>query len=139
MIKIVRIAGESFDLETQQEMPKALILSNGERELSLYVDDDVAKEIIEMMKETAKPAQMRQAGYAVPPGPQRLGNVEAPCRPLPTAKPQTDFEPGNPDPIVSVPPMATIEVGGAALEPGDNAEIEPGEEYNDPATGAASL
>jgi hypothetical protein len=49
MIKVVRIAGESFDLETRQGTPKSLVLSNGTRELSIPVGDKVALEVLAMM------------------------------------------------------------------------------------------
>ena len=127
MIKVVRIAGESFDLESRKEMPKSLILSNGKREFSLYVDDVTAAVVLEMMRDSdVQPA---------PASPQ-VPSPERPVMAKPVKKPAAPVR--TFEKPVAAPPMAEVEVGGSAADD-DNSGFEPGEEYNDPATGAASL
>jgi len=130
MIKVTRIAGESFDLETKQELPKALILSNGKREYTIYIDDETAKAVVELMMESPAVSEEVKKGN----GKRSSTNTRPPApRPQvsePVVIPVT--EPAGP------PPMATV---GDEPEPemDDNSGFEPGEEYNDPATGAESL
>ena len=58
MIKLVSIVGESYDLETGNELPKSIVLTNGIRQLSIPVSDEVIKDILmmemELKKETKK-------------------------------------------------------------------------------------
>lgn len=123
MIKVTRIAGESFDLETKQEMPKALILSNGKREYAIYVDDETAKAVVELMMESLPARAVPKNG-----GSSSTNTRPTPERPvIPVAEPE-----------LAAPEMATV--GDAPeTEPDDNIGMEPGEEYNDPTTGAESL
>lgn len=53
MIKVVRISGESFDLESGKEIPKALVLSNGIREILIPVDEEIIVQVIQMTTETS--------------------------------------------------------------------------------------
>lgn len=48
MIRVVRIVGEAFDIETGQETSKAIVLSNGKDELHVPVRDDVINAILHM-------------------------------------------------------------------------------------------
>lgn len=127
MIKVTRIAGESFDLETKEELPKALILFNGKREYPIYVDDETARAVVEMMMESV-PAR------AVPKNGGSSSTNTGPLAGIPEElkKRLDSLEPKGP------PPMATV---GDAPEPemDDNSGVDPGEEYNDTATGAESL
>lgn len=128
MIRVVRIAGESFDLETKREMPKALILSNGMREYALYVDDDTATAVLGMMLDGPKQNVSMSTKVPEP-------TIERPVIPTkPKPVPITTFEKPSRSPSMA-------EVGGAAEEEyeDENLGVEPGEEYNDPATGAESL
>jgi len=111
MIRVTRIAGESYDLESGRSLPKALVLSNGVRELQVFVDDEVAVQVLQLME-----------------------LVEA--APVQAAKPQPKIQPKAKAP--AEPVMATI----GDEEDNSNVELdgsEPGEEYSDSATGAASL
>jgi hypothetical protein len=131
MIKVVRIAGESFDLENQHEMPKALILSNGAEEFSVYVDDETAAAVLKLMLAGAHP----NVSMSTKPAPER---PVAPTKAVRPAQVRT-FEPVHTHENVGEPPPM-VEVGGSAAEvEEDTSELEPGEEYNDPATGAESL
>jgi hypothetical protein len=49
MITVKRITGESYDLETGEEIPKTLVLSNGSQEVSIAVDDETAVEVVKLM------------------------------------------------------------------------------------------
>jgi len=118
MIRVVRIAGEIFDLETKKSTPKALVLSNGIRELSIHIEDDTAVAVIALMKEAELLSRMRET---------KAPDVEV--------NPETGFE------------LAPLPAEGAFLEGEENTseknpDIEqdgPGAEYNDPLTGAGSL
>ena len=132
MIKVVRIAGESFDLENQREMPKALILSNGEREYSLYVSDEDAKAVLEMMLELTPMVKLEKA-------PQEAASPKRQAAPARKPAPKK-VEPAPVHTFEKPTPPQMAEVGGAAEEEEDeNSGFEPGEEYNDPATGAESV
>ena len=49
MIVVKRITGESYDLETGEEIPKTLVLSNGIREMAVAIDDETAVEVVKLM------------------------------------------------------------------------------------------
>jgi hypothetical protein len=51
VIKLVSIVGESYNLETGQETKKALVLSNGIRQLTVEVGDEVIRDLIMMQLE----------------------------------------------------------------------------------------
>ncbi len=120
MIRIVRLAGESYDLETGTQLPKALILSNGVREFALHVDDDTAMAVVHMMAEGQQALDEAVAEAKVP-GNGSGEPIEEPPR-------LREVEP---------PTMASVVDDEAEEE--DSLEREPGEEYNDPATGVGSL
>ena len=48
MLRVVRITGESFDLESGGQLPKTVVISNGITELAIPVDDDTAMEILRL-------------------------------------------------------------------------------------------
>jgi len=125
MIKVIRIAGESFDFETMKETPKALILSNGKSEFTLYVDDATATAVLKMMLNEDAPA------------PSKSNGSPANARATPVAVPQAPQSPVAESP--KAPPMATVGEEEVPEDEHDNSGFEPGEEYNDPATGAESL
>jgi hypothetical protein len=126
VIKVVRIAGESYDLETGSELSKAIVLSNGAREISIHVDDNIIGEIVQMMTEAQ--------GGTLPMGPSK------PQVPQPTGG-NGGLEPPDvksPSPPL-VKPKVKLEAELAAAEAAvSGEEFEPGEEYDDPGTGAAS-
>lgn len=129
MIKVTRIAGESFDFETRQELPKAIILSNGKREYTLYVGDEVAKDVLELMLEVITP----------PPSPKKEPSpAKASSKPKASAKAPAKTQ--SKAPPAEEPSQFMAAVGETfAQETDDNNSREPGEEYNDPATGVESL
>jgi hypothetical protein len=122
MIKVIRIAGESFDFETKKETPKALILSNGKTEFSLYVDDAVAEALVMMMLEAD----------AVPVVPAKP-NGSAAKHATPTPAPKAPVSRPKPEQQMAVVSHDEIDLSD------DNSGFEPGEAYNDPSTGAESL
>ncbi len=138
MIRVIRIAGESFDLESGKEMSKAIVLSNGHRELSVYVDDDIIQGLLQMSAEAVSEApQIPQH----PGWPKSLpsDNGTGAEQPLSTVMDQggladalatqgteLDFET---DPVFEATPSF------GPKEP----EFEAGEEYDDPSTGTPSL
>lgn len=128
MIRVVRIAGESFDLETKKELPKSLVLSNGTRELSVYVDDDTAAEVLKMMLEGTRPDTSTSTRPALKraPEPVPIHTFEKPTQAR-SPVPVCSNENGRPTPSV------------VAEGEEENGGLEPGEEYDDPATGAGSL
>jgi len=125
MIRVVRLTGESYDLESGLELPKALVLSNGIREFSLHVDDSTAMAVVQMMAEDHnRPVEATPVGTP----------VETPVETL------AEKAPGNGSP----PRLQEVWEGSPYDDtPVDEApreeELEPGEEYNDPATGVGSL
>lgn len=140
MIRVVRIAGESYDLETGSEFPKALILSNGIREFALHVDDETIKAVVEMMAEGQMARNQKTVAKAKQvkvPGNGSTG----PAVPQETpAQEQADvvvYEDQAAQRFVDELREATGEI--PADEPEDDTGYEPGEEYNDPATGVESL
>jgi len=124
MIKVIRIAGESFDFETKKETPKALILSNGKTEFSLYVGDDVAAAVVRMMLESEPEgtAPSKSNGSAVVRSPTPVPQPKAAVASMSAKTPQM---------------ASVVDEELASME--DNLGGDPGEEYNDPATGAESL
>lgn len=133
MITVTRIAGESYNLQTGEMLPKALVLSNGAKEYFLYVDEETAAAVLQLLVEDTSSVEH------LPPSRFREESVE------PSEQPKK--EPPNKEPLrknldleapaAQPPPMAVVE--GAPEQEEEEYEREPGEEYNDPATGAASL
>lgn len=143
MIRVIRIAGESFDLVSGEQLPKALILSNGVREYPLYVDDETAHFVLQMMVEPSS------AGDSV--GTDRADRDSPAHAPLESPLFKTDeegrtvvpegrhgyavLEDSEPEPVASV-----VDLPEELEEPVlDDEDYEPGEEYSDPATGVGSL
>ena len=111
MIVVRRIAGESFDLVTGEEIPKSLVLTNGHSEVSIPVDDASVARVIELM--------------ATSPSPESGGEpVSAPHLPLADSS-QLPLTAGATNPVLQVAP-----------EPADDRT--PGE-YDDPESGVASI
>jgi len=132
MIRVVRIAGESYDLESGEELPKALVLSNGVREFSLHVDDMTAQAVVEMMAESQ--ALRNQNTIS------KTSTVKVPSNGGTPA--QTVSSPPTPEPALQK--LGSIIVDDLpedvpADEPEDEEVYEPGEEYSDPTTGVSSL
>lgn len=128
MIRVTKVLGESFDLETKEETPKALILSNGIREFQLYIDDATAMAIIAMIQEEKERLSAPLEEEPVP--------VKKAKRKLPPEFPPEFSKPKLEDAPVEVRVATVEEMPEEAYESEDR---EPGEEYNDFLTGAGSL
>jgi hypothetical protein len=139
MIRVVRLAGESLDLETGTELPKSLVLSNGLREVSIIISDDIAREVVRMQVELKKYVSEHIDNPGVDPDGQPQENVPKSTSPtnIEEAKQQiqrriqqvTRAQPADP------PPLAEVEDS-----PGDDeGDDGPGSEYEDQNTGTASL
>jgi hypothetical protein len=128
MIRITRVVGESFDLETKTETPKALVLSNGIREFHLYVDDDTALSIIAMIQETgeasSKPALVTAFSFT----PDKPGYYVAGRSPLLDQSAKS-----------ALPALASVEELPEVAQGAEGGDQGPGDEYNDVLTGAGSL
>ena len=48
MIYLSRIVGESLDLQTGQELPPSIVLSNGDQDITLYVGEQEMRQIVAM-------------------------------------------------------------------------------------------
>jgi hypothetical protein len=134
MIRVVRLAGESYDLETGDQLPKALILSNGVREFSLHVDDETARAVVEMM---AEGQGVRNQSVV-----EKARTVKVPGNGAPPAEPQVPRQTFSPEAGVETPVPQPAMASVVDTPEDDDFEVEghePGEEYNDPATGVSSL
>jgi hypothetical protein len=117
MIKISRIAGESYELETGKRFPKAIVLTNGIREVAIHVPDEIVTQLLQMEAESSGNPQ-----NVAPRGPSQIEDDDVDRREL------------------SVPVSHTLEDQMSSDEEDfEPAEREVGEEYNDPDTGAASI
>lgn len=134
MIRVIRIAGESYDLETGEELPKALILSNGLREFALHVDDDTAHAVVQMMAESQEARSQKTV--------EKAKRVSIPGN---GSNPVELIRPAHRDGLEGIvqgahsPAMATVVDAPEEEELMDDEGYEPGEEYSDPATGVGSL
>ena len=114
MIVVARIVGEGIDLASGSETPKSLVLSNGQREITLQVDDETIQEVIRMASESGAIA------------------MSAPPYPEPTVVP----------PHVEVPHIEEPALAPPAMSLDDEEDVTSdgaGDEYDDPATGVASI
>lgn len=125
MIRVVRIAGESYDLETGATCSKEVILSNGHREIGLPVDDERVQHLLLMAAEVDMLTQLRTADPEPKPAPKGNGGVE-----------HVKVTVALSDDIGVVD---EVEAHSQVYEPEPDEEYEPGEEYNDPTTGVGSL
>ena len=124
MIEVVRITGESFDLKSGAEIPKALVLSNGIREIHVTVGDEVVAEVVGMMAEAAGIAH--EVGPVPPPAPPPgNGDLDAAVEAV-----QQDIQRR-----VSAQPAPIAQVEDAPVDEDEG----PGEEYDDESTGVSSL
>jgi hypothetical protein len=116
MIFVSRIVGESYDLGSGKELPKALVLSNGKEELLLFVEDDIIQSIIRL-SQTAAPA--------------------APAAPVQkqVLKLQDQVQVSDESEVRLNPSL----IPEPAELPEPPVEEGPGSDYDDPTTGVASL
>jgi len=127
MLKVVKIIEGGIDLETQEELPRSLIVSNGRREVTVPANDNVIREVVELL------AEMVDAPLDV--------SMEAKMRvnSQPVSGSTTPRPPPSPRPVSKSPsPFESDEERGSQT-PFDDEGFEPGEEFNDGGTGAGSL
>jgi hypothetical protein len=78
MIVVRRIAGESYDLVTGKEQPKALVLSNGHSEVFVPINEETVLRVIQLMVTSPQDnaADMSGATFTVedPPSPAETHN-----------------------------------------------------------------
>ncbi len=72
MIRVVRIAGEAFDIETGTKTSKALVLSNGENEVHVPVRDDVINAVLHLVYHSP---ENTKEGDTIPPPPEVVVEV----------------------------------------------------------------
>lgn len=101
MIRVTKILGESYDLETGAETKKGLILSNGISEVAVEVSDEAVDRVITLMAEERVFLQQRTAVQAPspeeePPKQRRNGRRKA-AAPPPTfeSAAEPDADPGE--------------------------------------------
>ena len=78
MIRVVRIVGEAFDIETGQCSSKALVLSNGENEVHVPVRDDVINAILHLVDHSP---ENTKAGDPMHPPPEVVVDAPESCAP----------------------------------------------------------
>jgi hypothetical protein len=54
MIRVVRIMGESVNLETGEETQKAIVLSNGSQEVEVFADERTIAKVIALLQPLAQ-------------------------------------------------------------------------------------
>jgi len=121
VIRVIRIVGESYDLESGQKLANGIILSNGVSEFMLHVDDEVIIRLLEMQKEST--------------------TGEPFVRPPPSPEVVQDF----PEPLVLEDVHEEYGVVARTFgqeeyfEKPELGEVRSSEDYSDPGTGVASL
>lgn len=127
MISVIAISGETYDLSTGRETPKGIILSNGIRNITIEVSDEVIKEVILLDTEARNVSVPKSAA---PLEPKRNGKTRKVKVALAVAQEAAE----------------QLELGVAVLE--DNPlgeavdpppEDDPGFDYADSETGVASV
>lgn len=128
-ITIKKILGESFDLDTKEELPKALLLSNGQAEAVVYVDDACIEQVLLLMAgvtpTVASTAPVRASVSAESINQPVQQSVR---RRSPQPRKITQSE------IDEIAASEAFQKFDGALE-----GFDPGEVYADPDTGASSL
>lgn len=131
MLKVVKITEGGIDLETKAKLPRAIVVSNGHREVSVPANDIVIKQLVELFAENGGPSVTQEhvtlddaSRYVEPKSPRP--NIE---RPPPS--PQLVQGTSGPSPF-----NEEAEEGPQML---NDEGFEPGEEFNDGGTGAGSL
>jgi hypothetical protein len=111
MIKVSRIVGESYDLETGTQIQKAIVLSNGSKEIAIHVPDEVITQILLMQSMSSEQPVVQQVTNE---------EVAIPEQPIMV---QQEF----------------VDRLDSTFDPQEADDLEPGEDYDDPDTGALSI
>jgi hypothetical protein len=105
MIRITKILGESYDLETGQETRKGLLLTNGISEVPVEASPELIDTVINLMAEERQlmhPASQPEAPVEVAPKPAKQRNG----RKKPSPPPQ--FEADDPGETYDEPEASSI-------------------------------
>jgi len=121
MLRVTKIIEGGINLETQEELSRSIVISNGRRDVHVPVNDNVIRELVALFSEN---------GVAVPaPASAPVPQVRRPPpSPRPVASPTLPFDEGPPDPTF-----------GLENQPAEDEGFEPGEEFADGSTGVGSL
>jgi hypothetical protein len=57
MIKVVRITGEGFDIESSKSVGPQLVISNGTSEVTIPIDDAILSKVIQLIAVKAPEAE----------------------------------------------------------------------------------
>jgi hypothetical protein len=126
MLKVVKIRGESFDLETGAKEPsKALVVSNGFREVDVPVNE---KDVMSILQLAAELSEVKT------PNMQSVSAKEV----VPEMIPRT-FEPEVVSPPASTPVVYAVPDNDYQAPPVSSEDRELGEEYDDELTGTSSI
>jgi hypothetical protein len=132
MLYITKIIEGGIDLMTQQELPRSLVVSNGDREIVIPVNDNVIAEVVELFAENGGP-QNQNIPVADVPSAQTPNTSRAAADANRAQRP-----PPSPQPVNQAPNPFEEEEEGPQMVP-DEEGFEPGEAFNDIGTGAGSL
>jgi len=132
MLYITKIIEGGIDLMTQQELPRSLVVSNGDREIVIPVNDNVIAEVVELFAENGGP-QNQNIPVADAPSAQTPNTSRVAASTNRAQRP-----PPSPQPVNQAPnPFEEEEEGPQVVS--DEEDFEPGEVFNDIGTGAGSL
>ena len=119
MLKVVKIIEGGINLETKEELPRSIVISNGHREVHVPANDIVIRDVVSLFVDNGEPK---------PPEEELLTKApNVPQRPPPSPRPAS--------PRTAV----TFEADEPASDSFDDEGFEPGEEFSDSGTGASSL
>jgi hypothetical protein len=116
MLKVVKIIEGGIDLETREELPRSIVISDGQREVLVPVNDNVIRELGSLL-----------AGNS--------GSGPVRSRTKPKNAPLAQSRPVSPQPVAA----AIEDPFGAEAELPPDEDFEPGEEFSDSGTGASSI
>jgi len=128
-LQITRIIEGGIDLLSGQELPQSIVVSNGAREVIVPVSQEVLKEVVVLYAEAESAPENRQerSGFFTP---------EEEYQPEISNTPTTRKKPR----LVPAPETPQKEIRDEAVSSDTlDEKFEPGEEYNDAATGVGSL
>jgi len=140
MLKVVKITEGGIDLETKTELPRAIVISNGHREVTVPANDIVIKEVVALFAENGGPKPEGAERHLAAAHKWPLGHGGASSYVDPKSPPRNiERPPPSPQPVTMGSPSPFIEEAEEGPQTPDDEGFEPGEEFNDGGTGASSL
>jgi len=129
MITITKIQGESYDVNTGQEMGRALVITNGISTATIEVPDAAVETVVQLIVELQQRHQQPAQDFGI--------RKEAePSRAVPSKANGSRVR----SPMREALPSQARDYFESALSGDVNEEnFEPGETYDDPDTGVSSL